>query len=93
MAPYQNLRWVTDSHETWAYYEQYVDRLPVNPPGAHLAEGDIEMAQIDIRNWYDRDELEFRPRLRDNVQWVNRITLARDEDAPELDGDYGYDCD
>lgn len=86
-----NLKWIADSHATWAYYEQYVDRLPVNPPGAHFAEGDIQMDSIDILNWQDKDGLEFRPRLSDNVRWVNRITLC--EDDPEQDGDYGYDCD
>lgn len=89
---YQNLRWIEDTHETLEYLEIYRDKLPVNPPGSHLAEGDISMAKVDILNWRDDDdEFVFEPRLRDNVGWVSRITLYGDD--PELDGDYCYDCD
>lgn len=69
----------------WEYH------LPVNPPGAYLAEGDIVMDRVDVRNWATDDGFEYRPRLRDRVQWVNRLRLATDIDAPEIDEE--YDCD
>lgn len=89
---YQNLRWIADTHATLDWHEE-LDRLPVNPQGAFLSEGDVQMAQVDILNWTGEHGFEFRPRLRDNVQQVSRIRLALDDEAPELDDDYEYDCD
>ena len=91
---YQNLRFIADTHRQWEVTERFLERLPVNPAGCYLAEGDVEMVQIDVLNWTDEDgQFEFRPRLRDNVQWLHRIRLATDDEAPELDDDYEYDCD
>lgn len=73
-------------HDYWEYH------LPVNPPGAYRAEGDVMMTESDIRNWEGEGGPEFQPRLRDNVQNVQRGPVAaNDDDAPELDVE--YDCD
>ena len=90
---YQNLKWITDTHETlnWA---EVRDKIPVNPPGAFLAEGDVMINDIDVLNWMnDNGEFEFRPRLRDRVQEVSRtrIRSIRFDEAPEIDEE--YDCD
>lgn len=89
---YQNLRWIAETHEAMAYHER---NLPVNPPGGHYTEGDVMLTEIGILNWLNDDgQFEFRPRLRDNVQEVERrFTAVADDEAPELDWDYGYDCD
>lgn len=81
-----NLRWIRESHETLDYFERFVERLPVNPPGFR-AEGDVVLDQIEIGNWYENDELVFEPRLRDNVGEVNRFKLTA-----ELDEEL-FDCD
>lgn len=71
----------------WEYH------LPVNPPGAYRTKGDIVLDSVEIANWYENDVYVFRPRLRDNVQQVNRIKmrLTTADEAPELDEE--YDCD
>ncbi len=89
------MRWVADTHATldWA---EVRDGLPVNPPGAFLAEGDVQMDNLEILNWTaDEGWFEFRPRLRDNVQQVprTRVRMALADEAPELDDDYELDCD
>jgi hypothetical protein len=68
--------------------------LPINPPSPAPTKEDIMPHSIGILNWInDQGELEFRPRLRDNVQWVSRtgLSTASENDAPELDLE--YDCD
>lgn len=90
---YQNLKWIADSHAVWDWHER-LDKLPVNPPGAYFAEGDVAMAKVDILNWNTVDgEFVFEPRLRDNVQRAERtgLSAALDDDAPELDLE--YDCE
>jgi hypothetical protein len=77
----------------WEYH------LPINPaiePGKDLDPETFELyewtpSQFDnnILNWTnDQGELEFRPRLRDNVQLVSRFGLADDDEATELDMEY-----
>jgi hypothetical protein len=87
-----NPKWIRDSHETLDYFERFVDKLPVNPPGL-IAEGDVVLDSVDILNWQGEDGLEFRPRLRDNVRRVStRPTKIRlTEEAPEIDEE--IDCD
>lgn len=70
--------------------------LLINPPGGHYTKGDVMLDNVDILNWTnDSGEVEFRPRLRDRVEAVERprFILVFDDEAPELDWDYGYDCD
>lgn len=70
----------------WEYH------LPVNPPGAYLAEGDVMMTELELANWDDEGGYVFRPRLRDAVQKVERgPRAATDDEAPEIDAE--WDCD
>ena len=90
---YQNIRWLTEVYEA-QHWAEVRDKVPVNPPGAFLAEGDVMINDIDVLNWMnDNGEYEFRPRLRDKVQEVSRVRIRsiRFDEAPEIDEE--YDCD
>lgn len=74
-------------NQYWEYH------LPVNPPIDPARDCDVSgvpyvypwyLTEISIANW---DAPYFLPRLRDSVQLVNRVTLAADGEADELDID------
>jgi len=90
---YQNIRWLTEVYES-QHWAEVRDKIPVNPPGAFLAEGDVMIHDIDLLNWMnDNGDYEFHPRLRDRVQEVSRtrIRAITIDEAPEIDEE--YDCD
>jgi hypothetical protein len=68
------------------------DDLPVNPPG-FFREGDVMMTEVDIANW-EGDGGYFQPRLRDSVQWVQKLRRqAAEDEASEIDDERLVDCD